>query len=65
MGFAIVKLAQQMVNLSNEHYQAESHLCRYLLSICMLWQPLITKINSSTTSKSPRRWISCENHKRT
>jgi len=32
IGFAIVKLAQQMANLSNEHYQAGLHLYRYLLN---------------------------------
>jgi len=32
MGFAVVKLAQQMANLSNKHYQAELYLCKYLLN---------------------------------
>ena len=32
IGFAIVKLAQQMANSSNGHYQAGLHLCRYLLN---------------------------------
>jgi len=34
IGFAVVKLAQQMANPSNEHYWAELHLCRYLLNTC-------------------------------
>ena len=34
IGFAVVKLAQQMANPSNDHYQVGLHLCRYLLAIC-------------------------------
>jgi len=34
IGFAIVKLAQQIANLSNKHYQTGLHLCRYLLNTC-------------------------------
>ena len=34
IGFAVVKLAQQMENPSNEYYQAGLHLCRYLLNTC-------------------------------
>ena len=32
IGFAVVKLAQQVENLSNKHYQAGLHLCRDLLN---------------------------------
>jgi len=32
IGFAVIKLAQQMANSSNDHYQARLHLCRYLLA---------------------------------
>jgi len=32
--FAVVKLAQQIENLSNKHYQVGLHLCRYLLNTC-------------------------------
>ena len=32
--FAVVKLAQQIENLSNEHYQAGLYLCKYLLNTC-------------------------------
>jgi len=31
-GFAVVKLAQQMANPSNDHYRVGLHLCRYLLA---------------------------------
>jgi len=34
IGFAVVKLAQQMANPSNDHYRVGLHLCRYLLAIC-------------------------------
>jgi len=32
IGFAVVKLAQQMANSSNDHYRVGLHLCRYLLA---------------------------------
>ena len=32
IGFAVVKLAQQMANSFNDHYQVGLHLCRYLLT---------------------------------
>ena len=37
IGFVVVKLAQQMTNSSNEHYQAGLHLCRYLLNTYKYW----------------------------
>ena len=37
IGFAIVKLAQQITNLLNEHYQAGLHFHRYLLNTCKYW----------------------------
>jgi len=30
IGFAVIKLAQQMANSSNNHYRVGLHLCRYL-----------------------------------
>jgi len=30
IGFAVIKLAQQMANPSNNHYRVGLHLCRYL-----------------------------------
>ena len=35
--FAVVKLAQQMANLSNKHYQAGLHFCKYLLNTYKYW----------------------------
>jgi len=37
IGFAVVKLAQQIANPSNNHYQVGLYLCRYLLSTCRYW----------------------------
>ena len=37
IGFVVVKLAQQMANSSNNHYQVGLHLCRYLLATCRYW----------------------------
>jgi len=37
IGFAVVNLAQQMANPSNDHYQVGLHLCRYLLATCKYW----------------------------
>ncbi len=37
IGFAIVKLAQQMTNLLDEHYQAGLYFYRYLLNTCKYW----------------------------
>jgi len=34
ISFAVVKLAQQMANLSNNYYRVGLHLCRYLLATC-------------------------------
>ena len=34
IGFAVVKLAQQMANPSNDYYRVGLHLCRYLLATC-------------------------------
>ena len=34
IGFAVVKLAQQMANFSNKYYQAKLYLYRYLLNTC-------------------------------
>jgi len=37
IGFAIVKLTQQMANSSNEYYWAELYLYKYLLNTCKYW----------------------------
>jgi len=37
IGFAVVKLAQQMTNPSNDHYRVGLHLCRYLLATRRYW----------------------------
>ena len=67
IGFAVVKLAQQMANSSNEHYQAGLHLCRYLLNTCKKYQIVYDRLSISTicmyvvTVKEPKghtlRWF--------
>ena len=37
IGFAIVKLAQQMENLLNKYYQVGLYLCKYLLNTYKYW----------------------------
>ena len=37
IGFAVVKLAQQIANPSNDHDQVGLHLCRYLLATRKYW----------------------------
>ena len=37
IGFSVVKLAQQMANSSNKHYQVGLHLYRYLLNTYKYW----------------------------
>jgi len=37
IGFTVVKLAQQIANPSNNHYQVRLHLCRYLLATHRYW----------------------------
>ena len=37
IGFAVVKLAQQMANPSNNHYQVGLHLYKYLLATHRYW----------------------------
>jgi len=37
ISFAVVKLAQQMANPSNNHYQVGLYFCRYLLATCRYW----------------------------
>ena len=57
IGFAIVKLAQQMANLSNEHYQVGLHLYRYLLSTCK-YQIVYDRLsNESIVAHSNSDWV--------
>ena len=57
IGFAVVKLAQQMANSSNEHYQAGLHLCRYLLNTCK-YQIVYDRLsNESIVTHSDSDWV--------
>ena len=57
IGFAVIKLAQQIENLSNEYHWAGLHHC-------MLWQPLVVKLIEvqAINLKGGYRY---RNHKRT
>jgi len=56
IGFVVVKLAQQMADPSNEHYQAGLHLCRYLLNICKYWIVYNGLSNESVVAYSDSYW---------
>jgi len=57
IGFAIVKLAQQMANPSNEYYQVGLHLYRYLLSTCK-YQIVYDRLsNKSIVAHSDSDWV--------
>jgi len=56
IGFAVVKLAQQMENSSNKHYQAGLHLCRYLLNTCKYWIVYNRLSSKSIVAHSDSDW---------
>jgi len=55
--FSVVRLAQQMVNPSNEHYWAGLHLCRYLLNTCKYQIVYDGLSNKSVVAHSDLDWI--------
>jgi len=56
IGFAVVKLAQQIENPLNEHYQAGLHLCRYLLNTCKYQMVYDGLSNESIVARSDSDW---------
>ena len=62
--FAVIKLAQQIANPLNKHYQAKLHFCRYLLNICKYWI-VYNELNiKSVIAHSDSDWIQDpESHK--
>jgi len=64
IGFSVVRLAQQMANPLNKHYQAGLHLCRYLLNTCK-YQIVYNKLsNESVVVYSDSDWTQDpESHK--
>ena len=56
IGFAVVRLAQQMENLSNKHYHAKLHLCKYLLNTCKYWIVYDRLSNESVIVHSDSDW---------
>ena len=56
IGFAVVKLTQQMVNLSNEYYQVGLYLCRYLFNTCKYQIVYDGLSNESVVTHSDSDW---------
>ena len=56
IGFAIVKLAQQIVNSLNEYYWVGLHLYRYLLNTCKYWIVYDRLSNESVVAYSDSDW---------
>ena len=56
IGFAVVKLAQQIANPSNDYYWTGLHLCRYLLATCRYWLVYNGLSNESLVAYSNSDW---------
>ena len=57
IGFSVVRLAQQIANPSNKHYQVVLHLCRYLLNTCK-YQIVYDRLsNESVVAYSDSDWV--------
>ena len=54
--FAVVKLAQQIANFSNEYYWTELHLCRYFLNTYKYWIVYNRLSNESVIAYSALDW---------
>ena len=64
IGCTVVKLAQQMANLSNRHYWAGLHFCRYLFNTCKYWIVYDRLSNKSIVAYSDSDWAQdLESHK--
>jgi len=62
IGFTVVKLAQQMANPSNDHYQVGLHLCRYLLATRRYWLVYNGLSNKSLVAYSDSDWDQDHKH---
>jgi len=56
IGFAVVKLTQQMANLSNEQDWAGLHFCRYLLNTCKD-QIVYDRLSNESVVASDLDWV--------
>jgi len=56
IGFAVVKLAQQIANPSNNHYWVGLHLCKYLLATYRYWLVYNRLSNESLIAYSDSNW---------
>ena len=64
IGFAVVKLAQQMANPFNDHYQVGLHLCRYLLATRRYWLVYNGLGNESLVVYSDSDWGQDHEHRK-
>jgi len=64
IGFTVVKLAQQMANPSNDHYQVGLHLCRYLLATCRYWLAYNGLSNELLVAYSDSDWGQDHDHRK-
>jgi len=64
IGFAVVKLAQQIANLSNDHYRVGLYLCRYLLATCRYWLVYNRLSNKLLVAYSDSDWGQDHEHRK-
>jgi len=64
ISFAVVKLAQQMANPSNDHYRVGLHLCRYLLATCRYRLVYNGLSNESLVAYSDSDWGQDHEHRK-
>jgi len=64
IGFVVVKLAQQMINPSNNHYRVGLHLCRYLLATCRYRLVYNGLSNESLVAYSDSDWGQDHEHRK-
>jgi len=64
IGFAVVKLAQQIANPSNDHYRVGLYLCRYLLATCRYWLVYNRLSNKLLVAYSDSDWGQDHEHRK-
>jgi len=62
IGFAVVKLAQQIANPSNDYYRVGLYLCRYLLATCRYWLVYNRLSNELLVAYSDSDWSQDHEH---
>jgi len=64
IGFTVVKLAQQIANPSNDHYQVRLHLYRYLLATHRYWLVYNGSSNKLLVAYSDFDWGQDHEHRK-